>query len=667
GNSGRVDHDITVSSTPPAVAFHPISQDNVLNAIEATQPLTLSGTSNLPDGSTVTVRLNNVNYTADVQGGVWQVQVPVEDVVKLGDTTYTLSVSGTDSTGNTGTANATLLVDTALPTVVVSTFAGDNRINNSEIANDQTLSGRVTGAREGDTVTLNVGGKNYTTKVQSDLTWSITVSAGDLQALGDGDVSVVASVTNGHGNTGRGDSSFNINAQLPGLRINTVSGDDVINAIEQHQDLTVSGTSSHLNAGTIITVRVKGVDYPAAVSATGTWQIGIPASDLASWPNGKLDISASSADEWGNPVAASRPVDVDLNSVAISINSVTSDDMLNAVEKAADLTLGGKTQGVETGQTVVIKFAGHTYTTTVNENGDWTYTVPAADMRDMIDGRAEVSVSVTNASGNSASGAREVLVDTQPPSITLHSVTADNILNHAEAAQDLVITGTSTAQPGQTVTVNLNNQSYTGQVLADGTWSITVPVSDLANLTDGNWSISASVSDIAGNPASINHGMLVDTTVPVVTINVFAGDNIVNRTEHSQAQILSGKATGAAAGDSVKVTVNGVEYSTVLDAGGNWSIGLPAEVIGGLADGKYTATVAVTDKAGNVGGSSLAFDVATGLPQITINVIAQDDVINAAEKSAEVTISGTSNQPDGTQITVNLNGVDYAAVVNGSA
>ncbi|NIG73585.1 Ig-like domain-containing protein [Klebsiella sp. Ap-873] len=666
GNSGLVEHDITVSSTPPAVAFHPISQDNVLNAIEATQPLTLSGTSNLPDGSTVTVRLNNVDYTADVQGGVWQVQVPVEDVVKLGDTTYTLSVSGTDTTGNTGTANATLLVDTALPTVIISTFAGDNRVNNSEIANDQTLSGRVTGAHEGDTVTLNVGGKHYTAKVQSDLTWSLTVPAADLQALGDGDVSVVASVTNGHGNTGRGDSSFNINAQLPGLRINTVSGDDVINAIEQHQDLTVSGTSSHLNAGTIITVRVNGVDYPAAVSATGSWQIGIPASDLATWPNGKLEISASSADEWGNPVAASRPVDVDLNAVAISVNSVSGDDMLNAVEKAADLTLSGKTQGVEAGQKVVIKFAGHTYTASVDENGEWTYTVPAADMRDMLDGRAEVSVSVTNASGNSASGAREVLVDTQPPSITLHSVTADNILNHAEAAQDLVITGTSTAQPGQTVTVNLNNQSYTGQVLADGTWSITVPVADLANLTDGNWSVSASVSDVAGNPASTSHGMLVDTTVPVVSLNPFAGDNVINLSEHAQAQVLSGNVTGAAVGDSVKIIINNVEYSTVLDASGNWSLGLPADVISQLADGKYTAVVTVTDKAGNVGSGSLTFDVATGLPQITLDVIAQDDVINAAEKSASLTFGGTSNTPDGTKIIVTLNNVSYTATVNGN-
>ncbi|MRT58291.1 Ig-like domain-containing protein [Enterobacteriaceae bacterium RIT693] len=667
GNTGSATHDITVTSTPPSVAFDAISQDNVLNAIEATRPLTLSGTSNLPDGSTVNVTLNSVTYTAAVNGGIWHVQVPVSDVVKLGDTTYTLSVSGTDSTGNTGTASAMLLVDTALPTVTVSTFVGDNRVNNSEIANDQTLSGRVTGAHEGDIVTIKIGGKNYTATVQSDLTWSTTVPAADLQALGDGDASIVASVTNGHGNTGSGSRDININAQLPGLRINTVSGDDVINAIEQHQDLTVTGTSTHLSAGTVITVRINNVDYPASVSATGSWQIGIPASDLAAWANGKLEMVASSADEWGNPVAASRSVDVDLHSVAISINSVTSDDMLNAVEKAADLTLSGKTLGVEAGQTVVIKFAGHTYTATVNEDGTWHYKIPAADMKDMIDGRADVSVSVTNASGNGASGAREVLVDTQPPSITLNNITADNILNHAEATQDLVITGTSTAQAGQTVTVMLNNQSYTGLVQADGSWSVTVPVADLANLTDGSWSVSASVSDVSGNPVSISHGMLVDTTVPVVTINTFAGDNIVNQSEHAQAQMLSGKATGAAVGDSVKITVNGVEYTTVLDASGNWSLGLPADVISGLAEGKYTATVVVTDKAGNTGSSALAFEVATGLPQITIYTIAQDDVVNASEKSADLTVSGTSNQPDGTHITLSLNGVNYDAIVSGNA
>lgn len=666
GNSASVNHDITVSSTPPSFSFDAISHDNVLNASEAGQPLTLSGTSNLPDGSAITVTLNGVNYAGVVNHGAWSVEVPVTDVVKLGDTNYNLSVSGTDSNGNNGSADATLLVDTALPTVIVSAFAGDNRVNNSEIDNDQLLSGRVTGAHEGDTVTIKLGGKTYTATVQNDLSWSTTVPAADLKALGDGDASIVASVTNGHGNIGSGSSEININAQLPGLRINTISGDDVINAIEQHQDLTVTGSSANLSAGTTITVRINNIDYQAVVNTNGSWQIGVPAADLASWANGKLSIVASSADEWGNPAVMSRELEVDLNSVAITVEAVTGDDMLNAVEKAADLTLNGKTQGVEPGQTVVIKFAGHTYTTTVNEDGSWSYTVPASDMGAMIDGRAEVSVSVTNTSGNSASGAREVLVNTQPPAITLNSITADNILNHAEAAQDLAITGTSTAQPGQTVTVILNKQSYTGQVQADGSWSVTVPAQDLANLHDGSWSISASVNDVAGNPGSASHGMLVDTTLPVVTINAFAGDNIINQLEHGQAQMLTGKATGAAAGDAVKITINNVEYTTVLDASGNWSLGLPADVIGGLADGKYSATVVVTDKAGNSGSGALNFEVATGLPQISIDTVAQDDVVNAAEKSASLVVRGTSDQPDGTGVTVTLNGVNYNATVSGN-
>ena len=57
------------------------SADNVLNAQEAMQPLSLSGTSNLPDGSVVNVTLNNVSYQATVNNGIWSVQVPVSDVL----------------------------------------------------------------------------------------------------------------------------------------------------------------------------------------------------------------------------------------------------------------------------------------------------------------------------------------------------------------------------------------------------------------------------------------------------------------------------------------------------------------------------------------------------------------------------------------------------------
>ncbi|MEP8670857.1 Ig-like domain-containing protein [Enterobacter hormaechei] len=667
GNTGSATHGITLSGNPPEFTLDPISQDNVLNAQEAMQPLSLSGTSNLPNGSAVTVTLNNVNYQATVENGRWSVQVPVSDVLDLANTLYTVSVSGTDSVGNSGSAEANLLVDTVLPQVIVNTFAGDNLVNNAEAAVDQTLSGRVTGAAAGDTVSVTVGGKSYTATVGSDLKWSVTIPSADLQAFGDGDLTFSASVTNAHGNTGTGERDININAELPGLRVNTISGDDVINAIEQQQDLAVTGSSTHLAEGTQITVTINNVEYVTTVNASGNWQIGVPAADLQAWTAGGMTVSVSAEDAWGNTVAAEHPIELDLNAVAVTIDTVTTDDMLNAAEKGADVTLSGQTQGVEAGQTVVVKFADQTFTAQVQQDGSWRLTVPASAMETLIDGRAQVSVSVTNVNGNSADASRVVIVDTQPPAITLDNLTDDNIINAAEAQQDLVLSGSTTAEVGQTVTVTLNGKSYQTTVQADGRWQLNVPAADVGALTDGNVTVTATVSDVAGNSSSADRVGLVDATVPLVTINDFVTDtNTINQLAHAQAQILSGSVTGAAAGDLVIITINNVDYTTVVDAAGNWSLGLPASVVQGLTDGTWTINVSVTDQSGNTGSSSVDVVVNTVTPVIGINTLAADDVINAAEKGEDLLLSGTSNQPEGTTITVNLNGINYTATTDAS-
>ncbi|EOG5745789.1 Ig-like domain-containing protein [Enterobacter roggenkampii] len=667
GNTGSATHGITLSGNPPEFTIDAISQDNVLNAQEAMQPLSLTGTSNLPDGSAITVTLNNVSYQATVENGIWAVQVPVSDVLNLANTLYTVSVSGTDSVGNSGSAGATLLVDTVLPQVIINTFAGDNLVNNAEAGVDQTLSGRVTGAAAGDTVSVTVAGKSYTATVGSDLTWSVKIPSADLKAFGDGDLTFTASVTNSHGNTGTGERDININAQLPGLRVNTISGDDVVNAIEQQQDLTVTGASTHLAAGTPIVVTINNVEYNAVVTASGGWSIGVPAADLQAWTAGEVTVSVSAKDAWGNTVAAEHPIELDLNAVAVTIDTVSGDDLLNAAEKGADLTLSGKTQGVEAGQTVVVKFADQTFTAQVQQDGSWSLTVPASAMETLIDGRAQVSVSVTNVNGNSADASRVVTVDTLPPAITLDNLTSDNIINAAEAQQDLALSGTSTAEPGQTVTVTLNGKTYQTTVQTDGTWQLIVPAADVGALNDGIVTVTATVSDVAGNSSSADRVGLVDATVPQVTINHFVTDtNTVNQLAHAQAQILSGSVTGAAAGDRVTITINSVDYTTVVDAAGNWSLGLPASVVQGLTDGTWTIDVSVTDRSGNTGSSSLDVVVNTVTPVIGVNTLAADDVINAAEKGEDLQISGTSNQPEGTTITVTLNGIHYTATADAS-
>uniref|UniRef100_UPI003CC52F2D Ig-like domain-containing protein n=1 Tax=Enterobacter hormaechei TaxID=158836 RepID=UPI003CC52F2D len=667
GNTGSSSADVVVNTVTPVIGINTLAADDVINAAEKGEDLLLSGTSNQPEGTTITVNLNGINYTAttDVSGN-WSVTVPASAVSALGEANYTVTASVTDNVGNSAAATHDVLVDSSLPVVTLNNFAGDNIVNAAEVAAGQTLTGKVSNAASGDTVTIILGGQTYTATVQDDLTWSLPLTQSQLTALGNGDLTVSASVTNAHGNTGSSSLDVTIDAELPGLRIDTVAGDDVINVIEHVQNLVISGTSTDLAAGSTVTVTINGKSYSASVLADGTWQAAVPAADVSRWADGSLTISASAQDTSGNPVNIGTVVDVDLAPVAISINSVTDDNVLNAAEKGQDLVLSGSSSNVEAGQTVTIIFAGKTWTTTVDANGDWTCTVPAADLSGLKDGEASVQVSVTNVNGNAASSSLAFSVATAAPAVTINTISGDNMLNAAEAAQELTLSGRSTAEAGQTVTVTFNGNQYTAQVQANGSWTLDVPAADLAGIADGSAAVTVTVSDKAGNPASAGASVLVDTTVPQITFDIVAGDDIVNIAEHGQALIVTGKVTGAQAGDVITLTLNGKDYTAMLDGAGNWSVGVPATDVGALANGDQTISATVTDKAGNSTSATHAFDVSLTAPVIAINTLAVDDVINATEKGQDLLISGTSNQPDGTRITVTLNGISYAATTDAS-
>ncbi|MCG5047075.1 hypothetical protein LZP96_24060, partial [Enterobacteriaceae bacterium 155047] len=124
---------------------------------------------------------------------------------------------------------------------------------------------------------------------------------------------------NGHGNTGTGARDITIDANLPGLRVDTVAGDDVINSIEHGQNLIVTGSSDGLTAGTVLTVTVNGKDYVATILTNGTWSAAVPAADVGALAAGKVVITVAGQSTAGNPVSISHDVTVDLATVAISV------------------------------------------------------------------------------------------------------------------------------------------------------------------------------------------------------------------------------------------------------------------------------------------------------------------------------------------------------------
>ncbi|STQ11998.1 type 1 secretion target domain-containng protein [Enterobacter cloacae] len=666
GNTGTGTHSVTVDTGLPSVNFNTISDDNILNAVEKGQDLNVSGTSaNLAEGTVVTVTLNGKNYTATTAAdGTWSLTVPAADLAGLGQANYTLNATATNGVGNSVSNTANLLVDTALPTVTINTVAGDNVINAAEVAAGQTISGSVANAEAGNTVTVTIGGNSYTATVQSDLSWSVSVPESVLTALGNGDLTVSATVTNGHGNTGTGERDITIDANLPGLRVDTVAGDDVINSIEHGQNLIVTGSSDGLAAGTTLTVTLNGKTYAASVLADGTWSAAIPAADVGALAAGTVTVTVAGQSAAGNPVTISHDVTVDLTAVAISIDTIAADDVINAAEKGADLVLSGSTSNVEENQTVTVTFGGKSYTATVDADGNWTATVPSADLAGLKDGDASVQVSVTNAHGNSASAGREYSVDATAPGVTIDTVAGDNVINGSEASAGVTVSGTTTAETGQTVTVTLGGNSYTAQVQPDGTWSVNVPSADLSALADNGYTVQVSVSDTAGNPGSANKAITLDTTPPTVSFNVVAGDDVINSVEHAQAQIVSGTSTGANVGDKVVITLGSNQYTTTVDASGNWSVGVPASVISALNDGTVTLSATITDSAGNSSTQTHDVVVNTASVALTVNTLSGDDVINAAEAATSLVINGSSAQfASGTVVTVTLNGKSYTATI----
>ncbi|KNC88110.1 hypothetical protein GM30_12825 [Trabulsiella odontotermitis] len=143
-----------------------------------------------------------------------------------------------------------------------------------------------------------------------------------------------------------------------------------------------------------------------------------------------------------------------------------------------------------------------------------------------------------------------------------------------------------------------------------------------------------------------------------------AGDDLINSSEKTQDLIVSGGSSGLTAGTVVTVMLNGKAYSGTTDISGNWSVTVPADQVGALGEAIYTLSASATNTVGNSGSATHTVNVESQLPGVTINAIATDDIINAAEVATGQTISGTvRNAAENDTVTVTIGNNTYTATV----
>jgi len=199
----------------------------------------------------------------------------------------------------------------------------------------------------------------------------------------------------------------------------------------------------------------------------------------------------------------------------------------------------------------------------------------------------------------------------------------------------LVPTVTPVGTGGTTYTIAVSGMTGDGQVV------VSIPA-DAAHNAGGN-----------GNSAStaLDSGVTYDVTAP--------GGSIVDVLTNDATPLLGGAASDANGVSGVSVTVGAQTFAGVLHtADGIWSAEVPAS----LLDGVHTATVTVTDNAGNTSTDTATVTVDTVAPVVGVNSLTT--TITAPTLTGPITDASPSSGITG--VTVVVGGQTLAATVSGN-
>ncbi|MDY0194927.1 MAG: Ig-like domain-containing protein [Sulfurovaceae bacterium] len=538
---------------------------------------------------------------------------------------HTITITVTDSNGESSQSpGLDIVIDTTpplAPTVEIAEDANnDGYINAGELSGDVDV--RVTlpaGTVAGDTLNVTDG-----TTPQTFILTATDITNGYIDTSfaspGEGNtITVTATVTDTAGNTGPdGSSSATIDTTADNdgdgntitIESITVDSGTVGDLITNDTNILIHGTVD-LDDGNTLSVSFNGITYTVGVDpeltvdGAGNWTLDVTGTTLM---NGIYPVIATVTDIAGNTNTDSVPVTIDTTPPAllITIDDITSDNIINAAEASGDIAVSGTVTGeFSAGDTVTLIVNGSTFTGTVDAAGDFSINVPGSDLVADGDLTVDASVSHTDAADNigTATDTQTYTVDITATITNTTPIEGDDIINASED-NDVVISGTTAGvEAGRTVTVvisdGVTNVTTTATVQADGSW--TAAAADVSGLNNGTLTVTSSVTDLAGNPVSDTDNVTLDNIAPTITNTTpIEGDDIINASEDNDV-VISGTTTGVEAGRTVTVVISdgvtNVTTTATVQADGSWTAA--AADVSGLNNGTLTVTSSVTDLAGN--------------------------------------------------------------------
>ncbi|PJT53689.1 Ig-like domain-containing protein [Salmonella enterica] len=621
GRTSSVDYQLTIDSfTPiPTVMLHD-SADSGVKGDMITKINTPLFTGMAEANAKVSIYVDGVLSGEAIAGddGVWNFQF----TTALSDGSHDVTVKVEDIAGNTASSSAynfQIVTQTQKPTIELVNDTGVD--NTDHIINEKNPA--LTGtAAPYSTVKLYVDGALIAeVRTNKNGRWEYTLKAD--QGLVDGDHRITASVEDIAGNIAHSDPfliSVDTAISIPIVSLSPdsdsgIADDNLTNIVKPTLHLKdidpdiISVQVWDAMSDTQIGVATQQPDGSWAYTFTsdlteGLHQVYVKVEDIAG------NKANSAVFDFTIDTTVSTPV---ISLLSKDDTGVTGDNLTN-INKP-----GFAISGVDADAHRVVVQVMHNGVSEEIElshlNGSWLFTPGNT----WADGSYTLTVKVEDKAGNTSySAPLTVVIDTQiaidgVELVNDSGVKGDNMTNDDRPHFRVTV-------PTDVNEVRLSIDGGNSWVQATpgvaGSWEYIWPT----DLADGQYTLTVEATDKAGNTVTKTIDFAVDTTlsVPVIVLNSaddtgVQGDNMTNRTQPTFAlQHIDD--------DAVRVTVS-VEHggvTTTFDATkgtGGWTF----TPTGAWADGDYTLSVSVEDKAGNTSHSaSLTVTVDT---QIAINNI----------------------------------------------
>jgi hypothetical protein len=367
--------------------------------------------------------------------------------------------------------------------------------------------------------------------------------------------------------------------------------------------IDVNGNGTFTDAGDATYTAIVGADGRWTIDTGGAPQFGaLPPGGLADGATYTLLIQA--ADAAGNASPSTRTtLTIDTTPPAVPlIDVIAGDDILNAAERAAGLSVTGT---ADAGSTVVVTVGTATASATTNAAGAWSTSFTPAQIPS--DGLVAVRAVATDAAGNaSAEGSRQIVVETTVPGAP---VITDDVTGTATGPVTFTITFDKPVL-GVTTDDVIVTGGTKGAIAAVSASVYTLVVTPIANVQSGQLVLQLPAGagvDVAGNPTAAASPVIqaFDTLRPTVSVTDDALSTAIGPVTFTF--VFSEAVTGFAATDVAvtggtrgALTGSGTTYSLTVTppagANGSISVNVPAGVVSdavGLTNTALAAPVVV--------------------------------------------------------------------------